>query len=102
MMEWLKVILNKSVPLEQASDMSKSWDTCAVGEARKCSLTTLVPGLGELGRGDIWVKPRPPTDKRLATLGIKFDDAVRKGQRSEALKLYLDIQKRIATLAGVR
>ena len=88
-MQWLKRICDETVPLSKYGEEATSWATCAIGEARKASLSVAVPALGEGGL---------PDDEVLFHKGLHFGYAVVGGDRKAALGSYLAIQQRIADL----
>lgn len=95
-MEWLKHITDTTVPLENYRDKAASWETCVIGEARKVSLTTVIPGLDNYLHNPV----KGPDDDTLRNYGMDFYSAVKKGNRTRALTIYMAIQTRLARLAG--
>ncbi len=86
---WWQRLNDESVSISAYANQARSWNACAVGEARKHQPIVVSVYPKDSRHRDV------PRDKKLERLGIKFYDSVRANNRPRAKQLYLMIERRL-------
>jgi hypothetical protein len=94
-MRWIERLTKRGGSVRQYQELSGSWDTCAVGEARQDFPAVVVGQPMMFHPGERYSTPQ---DRVLYRLGAKFHEEIVQGHRNRALKVYNQIQRRVIQL----
>jgi hypothetical protein len=94
-MRWIEMLTRRGGSVRQYRELSGSWDSCAVGEAREDFPAVVVGTPMIFNPEQMYSTPR---DRELRRLGCMFHEEITQGHRNKALKVYDKIQARVRQL----